>query len=282
MRVLITGANGQLGKELVRLLSHEHQVFGLSRRELDVREIDSCLAIIKKFQPDVIVHLAAYTAVDLAESNETEAYSLNAYGSRNVAIAANEIGAKVCYVSTDYVFDGLSSRPYQEYDSTNPINVYGKTKRVGECYVSSLCPQFFIVRTAWVYGKEGHNFVKTMLKLAKEREQIKVVNDQVGSPTYTVDLCNFLSALIKTSKYGIYHATNSGSCSWYDFAKAIFEIKGIQVRLESCVTSDYPRPAARPKFSVMDHAAIQENGFDSMPHWREALERFLKSLEVTE
>lgn len=275
MRILVTGANGQLGIDLVERLNQQHDVFGLGRTELDVRRLDQCLSVTRSIKPDAIIHLAAYTAVDQAESEEDEAYSVNAYGSRNMAIAAQENGAKLCYVSTDYVFDGSASVPYKEYDNTNPLSVYGKSKRAGEFLTSSLCSQYFIVRTSWLYGKHGSNFVKTILRLSQEKEKIKVVHDQVGSPTYTVDLAKFLSDLICTSNYGIYHASNSGFCSWYEFAKEIIRIRGLDVHIEPCTTEEFPRPAPRPGYSVLDHSSIRINGFEELRHWAEALAEFL-------
>lgn len=276
MKLLVTGANGQLGIDLVRILSNKHEVHGFGRDGLDIRNLEQCLVAAKRLEPDAIIHLAAFTAVDRAEMDEDEAYLVNAIGTRNIALSAQEVGAKLCYLSTDYVFDGTSLTPYKEYDNTNPISVYGKTKRAGEYLVSTLCSKYFIVRTSWVYGQHGNNFVKTILRLAQEKEKIKVVNDQIGSPTYTVDLSEFLENLIITQKYGIYHASNSGSCSWYDFANAIVDLSRMKIRIESCTTEEFPRPAPRPKFSVMDHVSMRANGFEEMRHWNEALVDFFK------
>jgi dTDP-4-dehydrorhamnose reductase len=213
--------------------------------------------------------------VDLAESEPDKAYQINAYGTRNIAMASELVGAKLCYISTDYVFDGRGSTPYTEYDNTNPQSVYGKSKRAGECMVQGFSRKYFIVRTSWVYGNNGANFVKTMLKLGQERDSLKVVNDQIGSPTYTVDLANFLAELVVTEKYGIYHASNSGVCSWFDFARAIFEEAGLDVRVEPCTTEEFPRPAPRPQYSVMDHMSIRVNGFADLRPWREAVREFI-------
>lgn len=279
MKALVTGANGQLGTDLVRILEHSCNVYGFGRDELDVTDLDRSRKVVQSVKPDVILHAAAYTAVDLAETEEEQAYRVNAFGTRNLAIVAEEVKAKICYISTDYVFDGNSSTPYKEYDNTNPLGVYGKSKRAGELFVQSLSARYFIVRTSWVYGAHGQNFVKTMLKLAGERDSLKVVNDQTGSPTYTVDLSRFLARLIETENYGIYHVSNTGSCSWYEFAKAIFEESGIAVRVEPCATEEFPRPAPRPKYSVMDHLAIRANGFEELRHWRDALREFLLELK---
>jgi dTDP-4-dehydrorhamnose reductase len=279
MKVVVTGANGQLGQDLVRIIGDLHKVVGLGRSDLDIRDLDECKKIIRQLKPDVIIHAAAYTAVDLAESDEDEAYSVNAYGSRNMAVAAEESGAKLCLISTDYVFDGNATSPYKEHDQTNPQGVYGKSKLAGEQLVQSLSSRFFIVRTSWVYGQYGNNFVKTMLKLSKERDQLMIVNDQVGSPTYTVDLSKFLLDLIETDNFGIYHASNSGHCSWYEFAKAIFTESGINVQVEPCTSGQFPRPAPRPSYSVMDHLAIRSQGFADLRPWREALQEFLGTVK---
>ncbi|MBW7460187.1 dTDP-4-dehydrorhamnose reductase, partial [Paenibacillus sepulcri] len=229
-----------------------------------------------RFQPDAVIHCAAYTAVDKAESEPDEAFRVNAAGTRNLAIASREIGAKLCYISTDYVFDGTSVIPYNEIDNTNPRTVYGKSKLAGEQAVTSLHDRYFIVRTSWVYGKYGNNFVKTMLKLGSEKDLLKVVHDQIGSPTYTLDLAHFLLELVRTECYGIYHASNTGICSWFDFAAAIFEESGSAIKLEPCTTEDFPRPAPRPAYSVMDHSSIRVNGLTDLRPWREALIHFLK------
>ncbi|WP_409344208.1 dTDP-4-dehydrorhamnose reductase [Paenibacillus sp. MBLB4367] len=277
MKVVVTGANGQLGKDLVDILLNKgFDVYGFGRAELDICNLEQCRQVLDSLRPDTIVHSAAYTAVDQAESDQDRAYQVNAFGTRNIAVCAERIGAKLVYISTDYVFDGTGQVPYKEYDSTNPIGVYGKSKHAGELLVSSLCHRYFIVRTSWVYGLHGNNFVKTMLKLGNERDSLKVVNDQVGSPTYTVDLSHFLVELIRTERYGIYHASNSGACSWYEFAKAIFEVSGLSIDVEPCTTDEFPRPAPRPMFSVMDHMSIRTNGFEDFRHWKEALHAFIK------
>lgn len=275
MKVLVTGANGQLGRDVVAVFQTDHEVHGFGREGLDITNEEQCKKVVSELQPDVIIHCAAYTAVDLAETEVDTAYKVNAVGTRNLAQAASGIGAKFCYISTDYVFDGTSPVPYQEYDNTNPQGIYGKSKRAGEQLVQTLSNRYFIVRTSWVYGLHGANFVKTMLKLAKERDSLKVVNDQVGSPTYTVDLAHFLLQLVNTERYGIYHASNSGICSWFDFAKAIFEESGFPMNVEPCTTKEFPRPAPRPKNSVMDHLSIRTNGFEDLRPWRDALRQFL-------
>lgn len=282
MKILVTGANGQLGKDLVKLLAQEHEVYGLSRDQLDITNEDQCNLVIAELKPEVIIHSAAYTAVDLAESEEDLAYKTNAFGTRNLAVAAEKIHAKLCYISTDYVFDGTEVKPYREYDNTNPLSVYGKSKRAGEQLVQTLTTRNFIVRTSWVYGLFGNNFVKTILKLAQDRDTLKVVSDQVGSPTYTIDLAQFVEQLVQTERYGIYHASNSGFCSWFEFACAIFEESGLKKRVEPCSIEDFPRPAPRPRYSVMEHMSIRANGFNDLRPWREGLRAFLKELTDSE
>ncbi|MFB6367615.1 dTDP-4-dehydrorhamnose reductase [Paenibacillus elgii] len=277
MKVLVTGARGQLGTDVVDIFKEKYCVFGLGRKELDITNLEQTKNVINELRPDVIIHAAAYTAVDLAETEEEQAYRVNAVGTRNLAICAEQVGAKMCYISTDYVFDGTSTIPYREYDNTNPLSVYGKSKRAGEVLVQSLCSKYFIVRTSWVYGSHGNNFVKTMIKLAKEKEHIKVVNDQYGSPTYTVDLANFLKELIITEKYGIYHSSNTGICTWYEFARAIFEEIEAKTTLEPCSTDEFQRPAPRPMYSAMEHLSIKINDFSDLRNWRLALNEYIKS-----
>ncbi|CAH0121700.1 dTDP-4-dehydrorhamnose reductase [Paenibacillus sp. CECT 9249] len=280
MKVIVTGAGGQLGTDVAAIFKQNgHDVIDLDRSKLDIANQQACNDIISASQPDVIVHCAAYTAVDAAESEEDQAYLVNAVGSRNIAVAAEKTGAKVCYLSTDYVFDGTSTEPYREYDSTNPKTIYGKSKRAGEQLVQTLCSRYFIVRTSWVYGKNGNNFVKTMLKLGREKPSLQVVHDQIGSPTYTVDLATFLLELVATEKYGVYHASNTGNCSWYEFAKAIFEEAGMETEVRPCTTAEFPRPAPRPKNSVLDHGSIRTNGFEDLRQWRDALKEFIVELK---
>ncbi|WP_106767211.1 dTDP-4-dehydrorhamnose reductase [Paenibacillus faecalis] len=285
MKVLVTGSRGQIGQDVVSLFSEAgHHVIACGRRELDITNMEHCQQVISVHQPEVIIHCASYTAVDAAETNVDEAYLVNATGTGNMALSAERVGAKLVYISTDYVFNGQSPHPYYEYDRPDPQSIYGKTKRAGECLVQGLCSQWFIVRTSWVFGRHGQNFVKTMLRLGQERELLQVVNDQKGSPTYTVDLVHFLLELTATEKYGIYHASNSGACTWYEFAKAIFEkaqeLLGVsfKARLEPCRTDEFPRAAPRPENSVLGHLAIRNNQFDEFRHWSEALEEFLPSM----
>lgn len=279
MRILVTGANGQLGQDIVKRLGQKYEVHGLTRDQLDVTDEAQCLQIIMDLHPDVIIHSAAYTAVDLAETDEEMAFLVNAEGTKYLALAAERVGAIFVYVSTDYVFDGTATKAYQEDDITNPQSVYGKSKLAGEIHVKAITSKHFIVRTSWVYGVYGHNFVKTMLNLAKTRDSLKVVNDQFGSPTYTVDLAIFLEQLVQTELYGVYHASNSGVCTWYDFARAIFEESGVTINVEPCTTEEFPRPAPRPRNSALEHGAIRSNCFEDLRAWREGLRAFLKEYQ---
>ncbi len=280
LKVLVTGANGQLGKELIQLHTDGAiEIVGYGRDKLDIMDMENCRRILQEQRPGAVIHCAAYTAVDQAECEPDEAYRINAAGTRNMAVAAEEVAAKFCYISTDYVFDGSGSRPYNEYDPTAPMTVYGKSKLAGELLTQSLNSRYYIVRTSWVYGKHGNNFVKTMLKLGSERDQLKVVHDQFGSPTYTLDLARFLVALVQTDSYGIYHASNTGICSWFEFAKAIMEESCLPVVVEPCTTAEFPRPAPRPAYSVLDHVGIRSSGLELLRPWREALRHYLRNSE---
>ncbi|PED65898.1 dTDP-4-dehydrorhamnose reductase [Priestia megaterium] len=277
-KVLITGAKGQLGKELVELFTEKgFEVYGFGRDKMDITNQAQVQEMIGFVKPNIVIHSAAHTQVDLAESEPEQAFLINAYGTRNVAVAAEAVGAKLVYVSTDYVFDGTTDEPYNEFSPTSPLGVYGKSKLAGEQFVRDFHSKFFIVRTSWVYGKHGSNFVKTMLKLGEEKKELSVVSDQIGCPTYTLDLAHAILELVDTQKYGVYHISNGGSCSWYEFAKAIFEEVGINIDLVPCTTADFPRPAARPANSVFEHMSIKLNNFTSIRHWREALSSFLKN-----
>ncbi|MHA7093094.1 dTDP-4-dehydrorhamnose reductase [Priestia megaterium] len=276
-KVLITGANGQLGKELVELFTKKgFEVYGFGRDKMDITNQAQVQEVISTLKPNIVLHSAAHTQVDLAESEPEQAFSINAYGTRNVAVAAEAVGAKLVYVSTDYVFDGKTDETYNEFSPTSPLGVYGKSKLAGEQFVRDFHSKFFIVRTSWVYGKYGNNFVKTMLQLGEEKKEISVVSDQIGCPTYTLDLANSILEFVGTERYGLYHVSNSGSCSWYEFAQAIFEYKKIEINVNPCKTSEFPRPAKRPAYSVLTSMALKLNHFESKRNWREALIDFLE------
>jgi dTDP-4-dehydrorhamnose reductase len=279
LKVLVTGAGGQLGHELVLLNEPGIGMIGVDRQALDVTDPEQCMEVVSRYRPDMIIHTASATAVDRLEAEEEYAWRVNAEGTLNIARAAEAVGAKLCYVSTDYVFDGLGVKPYSEDEKTEPKTVYGITKLAGERFAREACSKTFIVRTSWVYGRYGTNFVSTMLQLAQTKHELKVVNDQTGSPTYTLDLARLLVSISKTERYGTYHGSNSGSCTWYDFASAIFEETGLtsKITLVPCKTEEFPRPAPRPAYSVLGHESLIHAGFEPMRHWRAALKDYLKS-----
>lgn len=275
--VLVTGAEGQLGKDMMAVLRrYGVPARGYGRQELDVTDTEEVLRIFLRDRPFAVIHAAAFTKVDEAEQNPDLAYQVNAFGSRNVAAAASQVGAKLIYVSTDYVFDGRASKPYNETARTRPINVYGASKREGERFVQLLQPSSFIVRTSWVYGPHGNNFVKTMLRQAAVQPELKVVHDQSGCPTYTLDLAEMILRLLRTNRFGTYHVTNAGICSWHEFALAIMDEAGLSVKVRSVPTSQFPRPARRPSFSALEGWALRLNGFPPMRPWREALADYLR------
>ncbi|WP_164931634.1 dTDP-4-dehydrorhamnose reductase [Longirhabdus pacifica] len=283
LKFMITGANSQLGNDIISKLKEiKLDVIAPGRDELELTEKKSVTEYILKEKPDVIIHCAAYTAVDKAEDENKLCYAVNVEGTRHVANAAVEIGAKLVYISTDYVFDGLGKDPQSETKETNPINYYGFTKEQGEKIVKKLVENYFIVRTSWVYGFNGNNFVKTMLKLAETNNEISVVKDQFGSPTYTKDLANFIVKLVKTNKYGTYHAVNEGYCSWHEFAKAIFYKSGIEMKVDAITTEEHGARARRPLNSRLSNENTKKAGIERLPHWNDALSRFLVELNIME
>lgn len=280
LKVLITGARGQLGCDLEHnfLKIEGCQVVSFGREEMDVTQSTNVQELVAANTPDVVIHSAANTNVDGCELEPDSAYCVNAMGSRNIAVASEKVGAKLVYVSTDYVFDGTSQRPYTEFDKTNPISIYGKSKLAGERYVAGFSSKYFIVRTSWLYGEHGNNFVKTMLRLAKEKTEFNVVDDQVGSPTYTKDLARFIAVLLRTDLYGIYHATNTGSCSWFQFAKTIFQMSGLSnIKVNPITTSELNRPAPRPAYSVLDHYCIRLEELPDLRSWQDAMQEYLSN-----
>lgn len=280
MKVLITGARGQLGSDLVKVMDNSgYQVIPAGRADFDITDLEATVRFITGAQPDAVVHSAAFTDVDACESEREKAFAVNGLGARNVAIAARKVDAKLFYISTDYVFDGLKEGPYFEFDTPNPLNVYGRSKLWGEELVKQQTQKFFIIRTAWLYGRTGKNFVKTMLMLVKEKEELRVVNDQRGTPTYTEDLALQIKKLLPTELYGTYHCSSHGSCTWFEFAVEIFRQAGLSVRVEPITTEEFRRPAKRPKNSVLENFALKLEGLDIMPHWKESLEKFMRTLK---
>ena len=282
MRILVTGASGQLGYDVERELERrgiEH--LGTSSRELDITDREAVERLMAAYRPDAAIHCAAYTKVDLAEDEPERCWAVNADETRNMAAACRKTGAKLLYISTDYVFPGTGERSYETGDPTGPVNTYGRSKLAGELAVQSLLEKYFIVRISWVFGKNGNNFVKTMLRLAETKAELSVVCDQIGSPTYTADLAPLLCDMVQTERYGVYHATNEGTCAWSEFAEAIFELAGRQVVVHPIPTSAYPTRAARPLNSRMSKECLHSNGFQELPEWKNALARYLKEITGT-
>lgn len=281
MRILVTGASGQLGYDVERELERrgiEH--LGTSSRELDITDREAVERLMAAYRPDAAIHCAAYTKVDLAEDEPERCWAVNADGTRNMAAACRKTGAKLLYISTDYVFPGTGEQFRRTDDPVSPVNTYGRSKLAGELAVQSLLEKYFIVRISWVFGKNGNNFVKTMLRLAETKAELSVVCDQIGSPTYTADLAPLLCDMVQTERYGVYHATNEGTCAWSEFAEAIFELAGRQVVVHPIPTSAYPTRAARPLNSRMSKERLRDNGFQALLEWKDALARYLK--EITE
>ncbi|MBU1936325.1 dTDP-4-dehydrorhamnose reductase [bacterium] len=276
MRILITGHKGMLGSELLPFAKKQgHKVTGFDLPEHNITKRDETIAFIEKTQPDIIIHAAAFTAVDKCETEAETAYSVNADGTENVCLAAQELSIPIVYFSTDYIFDGEKIEPYDEDDAPNPQTVYGKSKYKGETFVRELCPKHYIVRIPWLCGHGGPNFVETILKLAKEKDEINVVNDQHGSPTFVSDLVPEVFRLIESESYGTYHITNQGYTTWYEFAKKIVELAGLKMRVVPCTTKDFPRPAPRPKNSRLSPRLYEETIGNHMPTWEEGLAAYL-------
>jgi dTDP-4-dehydrorhamnose reductase/dTDP-4-dehydrorhamnose 3,5-epimerase len=280
IKVLVTGVKGQLGFDVVKRLNVLGiEAIGVDKDDFDITDKGQTQKFILNTKPDVIVHCAAYTAVDKAEDEKEFCYAVNVEGTRNIAAAAQAIDAKMVYISTDYVFDGKGTEPHSEDTLTNPINYYGYTKEQGEEVVRELLEKHFTIRTSWVYGKNGNNFVKTMLKLAQSKDEINVVNDQIGAPTYTKDLAILICDMLQTTKYGTYHGVNEGYCSWYEFAKAIFEKAGVAIKVNPIHSADYPTKAQRPLNSRLSKSNLDKNGFKRLPQWEDALRRYLKEIK---
>lgn len=280
MKILVTGAKGQLGYDVIKRLEAGYfEYLGTDRTNLDLANEDQVKSTIKNYMPDAVIHCAAYTAVDRAEDEKEICYQTNVLGTRYVAQACREIDAKMIYISTDYVFDGQGDQAFEVNHIPSPINHYGKTKYEGELEVRKLLEKYFIVRISWVFGRNGNNFVKTMLNLAESRREISVVSDQIGSPTYTYDLAKLLLEMIQTDKYGNYHASNEGYTSWYEFACKIFQKAGIKTKVIPIMTEDYPTKAKRPKNSRLSKKQLDVQGFDKLPNWQDALTDFLESLK---
>lgn len=300
-RVLVTGATGQLGHAVVKELQDNYEVTGVGSEDFDIRDLGATRKFIKKLQPDVIVHAAAYTDVDGCEENREKAIVVNGLGTRNIAIAAREVHSKMFYISSDYVFSGEKEYPYVDYDDPDPRTVYGQSKLLGETYVVEQLNRFFILRIAWLYGNKGDNFLKTMLQNCKRGEELRVVDDQFGSPTRARDVARQILSLISTKYFGTYNSTAGGSASWFDFAVKIFQNSGyltrrkedsfevfenksttkeeVTCRLTPVSSDEFPRPADRPKNSVLKNELLEIQGVNSIPKWEEGLKDFLQDYD---
>lgn len=269
MKILITGANGQLGREIQKQLKGKNvEVIPTDVQDLDITNVLAVNKFFNEKKPNVVINCAAHTAVDKCEEQYDLAYKINAIGPKNLAAAAYSVGAEIVQISTDYVFDGEAKEPITEFDEVNPQSAYGKTKLEGENFVKALNPKYYIVRTAWLYG-DGNNFVKTMINLGKTHDELKVVHDQVGTPTSTVDLARVVLKVIDEKNYGTFHCTCKGICSWYDFAVEIFRLTGIDVKVTPCTTEEFPRPAKRPKYSVLRNYMLELTTGDITREWKD-------------
>ncbi len=291
MKLLVTGGKGQLGCQLKYIIEKNSSDIGeLDERfkncqckfidydELDITNYNEVISFVSSFKPDVVINCAAFTNVDGCESDIDIAFKVNTIGPRNLAIACEKYDAKLLHVSTDYVFNGEGTVPFKEYDIPNPVSVYGKTKLMGEQYVRENCNRYFIVRTAWLYGQWGKNFVYTIMKAAKDKGHLDVVEDQRGNPTYAEDLAHHILKIILTDEYGIYHCTGTGECSWYDFACKIIEYSGIECTVSPITSDKIDRAAKRPAYSSLDNMMLRVISQDEMRHWQEALMSFIKKL----
>lgn len=277
MRVLVTGVKGQLGHDVAgELTKRGHSYVGVDIEEMDITDAASVEKVMIEAQAEGVIHCAAFTAVDAAEDQVELCRRVNAEGTRNIAKMCKKLDLKMLYLSTDYVFNGLGTRPWNPDDEREPLNVYGQTKYEGELAVEEYLSKYFIVRIAWVFGEHGSNFIKTMLKLGKTHDTVTVVDDQIGSPTYTYDLAGLLVDMMETEHYGRYHATNGGYCSWYEFACEIFKQAGMKVNVVPVSSDHYPSRAKRPMNSRMNQDKLEENGFVRLPAWQDALSRYLQ------
>ncbi len=294
VKIVVVGAGGQLGSEFCRVLScgksslgrvpkwlEGCDVLALNLSDLDICDQDRVFEVVDQTRPFCVVNCAAFTDVDACETKIETAFEVNAVGARNLAMACERVGSKLVQISTDYVFDGMAQRPYVEGDVLNPQTIYGKSKALGEKYVQSFCSRWFVVRTAWLYGRNGKNFVKTIARLAKKNGRIKVVADQFGSPTNVEDLVFAVCGLMSTEQYGIFHGSGNGSCSWHEFASEIVHFFKIDAVVESCCSADFERPAKRPKFSVMENLMFKLTIGDSFRHWKQALEVYCEAYDLT-
>lgn len=277
MKVLVTGVQGQLGFDVCNELTRRKiENKGIDRNDCDITDEKAVYSYIKQYSPDVVVHCAAYTAVDKAEDEKEMCYDINVNGTKYIAGVCKEINAKMVYISTDYVFEGTGDKAYEVDDKLSPDNTYGRTKYQGEKEVKKILDKYFIIRISWAFGTNGNNFINTMIKLGETHSDINVVADQIGSPTYTYDLAPLICDMIETDKYGIYHATNEGYCSWADFAKYIFSVTGQNVTVHDVTSEEYPTKASRPKNSRLSKESLDKAGFKRLPEWKDAVKRYIK------
>ena len=283
MRILVTGVKGQLGYDVMNELAKRgHTGIGVDVEEMDITDAAKVEQVIKESEVEAVIHCAAYTAVDAAEDNAELCHKINAEGTENIAKVCKELDLKMIYISTDYVFNGEGTRPWEPDDEREPLNVYGQAKYEGELAVEKYLEKYYIVRIAWVFGVNGKNFIKTMLNLSETHDELSVVNDQIGSPTYTYDLAKLLVDMVETDKYGRYHATNEGLCTWYEFATEIFRQTGKEITVHPVTSDQFPSKARRPHNSRMSKDKLEANGFDRLPTWQDALNRYLKAIGVIE
>jgi len=277
-KLLITGCNGQLGRAINKQYANtEFELVNTDVAELDITSVDAVVNMMREVKPYAIINCAAHTNVNGCETDVDNAYKINAIGPRNLSIAATEVGAKMVHVSTDYVFEGNGTRPYIEFDPVNPQGMYGFTKLAGENFVKEFAKDFFIVRTAWLYG-DGNNFVKTMLKLSESNDKVRVVRDQFGSPTSTTELAKMIAYLVPTQNYGLFHGTCEGSCSWADFAREIFRLAGKTTEVEGITTAEYPTPAVRPAYSVLENYMLKLTTDFTFAPWEAAIKEYMENL----
>ncbi len=279
MRVLVTGVKGQLGHDMIKeLFQRGHEGIGVDVQEMDITDMEAVRRVMGEAKPQALVHCAAWTAVDAAEDRLEDCRRVNACGTENLAVQCREMDIPMIYLSTDYVFDGEGERPWEPDDERHPLNAYGLTKYEGELAVEKYLEKYFIVRISWVFGVNGHNFIKTMLHLGESHESVSVVDDQIGSPTYTADLAVLLVSMLESDKYGRYHATNEGFCSWYEFAREIFRMAGMPVQVIPVKSEEFPSKARRPHNSRMSKEKLTQMGFERLPEWQDALGRYLKEI----
>ena len=276
MKILVAGAKGQLGKEITKQFGRKYELILHDVDTLDIADYNAVDSVLQSLLPNVVINAAAYTNVEKAEEDTDQAFIINAIGAQNLALAAKKIQAKLFQISTDYVFDGLKVSPYHEFDNPAPLSVYGKSKLWGELLVKQTSVNCFILRTSWLYG-DGHNFVRTMLRLAEQKDELSVVADQYGTPTYTKDLVWVIDKLMPTDFYGMYHASNNGICTWYNFAKKIFTFAGKTLNVKPLSTAEYPNKAQRPMYSVMENRMLHLRGFNVMRSWEEALQDYINN-----